>query len=75
MTKSYKPVDTSKKSNIKCEHCEYWNGKWDAQSFVNYSGDTCRCAESVKYGKTTNYWNRCKSFQWANKYVLSGGKS
>lgn len=47
-----KPIDRTKKSNIKCEHCMYWQ-----QS-------KCMSDYSDKYGKETNYWNRCKAFDW-----------
>ena len=42
-------VDTTKKSNRKCEHCEHWNKT------------TSACARS---GKIKNYWNCCKMFAW-----------
>lgn len=44
-----KPIDKSKKVNIKCEHCAYW---------------TCvqRCEISKM---ATMYWQRCKFFKWA----------
>lgn len=45
-------VDTSKKSNIKCEHCNCWNrGK-------------CNNECSPKWNTKVNYWNRCKEFDW-----------
>lgn len=45
-------VDKSKKSNIKCEHCEAFdNDKED--------GGWCCVLEKPK-----NYWNRCKNFIW-----------
>lgn len=45
-------VDTSKKSNIKCEHCDCWNrGK-------------CNNEYSPKWNTKVNYWNRCKEFDW-----------
>ena len=47
-------IDKTKKSNIKCEHCKYWkdkDGSWDVK----------KC-ELI--GKTKNYYNRCKSFEW-----------
>lgn len=42
-------VNRSKKSNIKCEHCQYWT-KFE---------DFCILLKEHK-----NYWNRCKSFKW-----------
>ena len=45
-----KPIDKSKKSNIKCEHCNNWDRKH------------CICTLT---NENKNYWNRCKSFEWA----------
>jgi len=50
-----RPVDTTKKSNIKCEHCQHWS-KWPS----------CKC--SVK-GTETHYYQRCKQFQWRSDLV------
>ncbi len=49
-----KTVDKSKKSNIKCEHCEHF-----AKSDFN-----CFC---ILTGKIMNYWNRCKNFKWSSR--------
>ena len=48
-----RPVDKTKKSNIKCEHCKHYGlaGK-------------CECKQSKNFGKLMNYWNRCKKFEW-----------
>ena len=47
-----RPIDKTKKSNIKCEHCANWN-----------------CCNGISYcsltANETNYWNRCKHFEWA----------
>lgn len=56
-------VDITKKSNIKCEHCRWFNGT--------------DCQEGGKYRKQTNYWNRCKRFKWrddilGNTAVMKG---
>ena len=45
-------IDTSKKSNIKCEHCDCWNGY------------KCHNEYSPKWNTQVNYWNRCKEFDW-----------
>ena len=54
-----RPVDKTKKSNIKCEHCEHWNHvkSWD-----------CFCEKDRSH--KANYWNRCKEFEWStdNEY-------
>ena len=44
-----KPVDRTKKSNIKCEHCKHWFKKWGL------------CTLTIEY---KNYWNLCKEFEW-----------
>ena len=46
-------VDKSKKSNIKCEHCEGWD--FDKKA----NNGWCCILE-----KENNYWNRCKNFMW-----------
>lgn len=57
-----RPIDRTKKSNIKCEHCKYWNHKVDNGNYINTK---CSCENSKKYGTQTKYWNRCKEFGWA----------
>jgi len=49
-------VDTTKKSNIKCEHCTF------------YATEQCKCTDSPHFGKV-HYWNRCKWFEWHPKYL------
>lgn len=49
-----RPVDKTKKSNIKCEHCRYVdkpNKPWEKYWCTLYQIDK-------------NYWNRCKKFEW-----------
>lgn len=46
-------VDKTKKSNIKCEHCEAWD--FDDEENRGW----CCIIEKEK-----NYWNRCKNFIW-----------
>jgi hypothetical protein len=48
-----RPVDTTKKSNIKCEHCKYW--KLDS---------ICDLSDTTK-----RYYNRCKYFEWKEEYI------
>lgn len=45
-----RPVDPTKYSNRKCEHCEFWGG-WD--------NPICRLSQKPK-----EYYNRCKNFIW-----------
>lgn len=56
-------VDTSKKSNIKCEHCEYWNER-------NQNDAICTNDKSQKCGTNTNYYNRCRAFSWSHSLNL-----
>ena len=55
-----RPVDKTKKSNIKCEHCAWWklceSNQWDNAK--------CSNSKSPKYDTETHYWNRCKAFGW-----------
>ena len=46
---------TANKKNIYCSHCEHCDF-----SFVH----NCRL-----HDMTTNYWQRCKDFQWNKKYT------
>ena len=48
-----RPVDKTKKSNIKCEHCKWWKK-------VDWNTNICEIKKAE-----TNYYNRCKSFEWA----------
>ena len=53
-------VDKSKKSNVKCEHCKHFKARLESY---------CDITKDEK-----NYWNRCKQFEWDEKYILVGGK-
>jgi len=44
-----KPVNRTKKSNIKCEHYKHWDRKLHMCALTN---------------EDKNYWNRCKRFEW-----------
>lgn len=46
-----RPIDKTKKSNIKCSHCTNWRCK----DYISY------CALTAS---KVNYWNRCKHFEW-----------
>ena len=52
-----RPIDKTKKSNIKCEHCKHY------QSVM---GQICS-GKCVASGKYKNYWNRCKQFEWRDQ--------
>ena len=49
-------VDTTKKSNRKCEHCKNWIDK-------NHCGLN---------GQPKNYWNCCKKFEWHPRHLVVG---
>lgn len=57
-----KPVDKTKKSNIKCEHCGYCSRNKNNDRFNEH---VLWCSINQK---EVNYWNRCKSFDWDIKY-------
>ena len=48
-----KPVDKTKKSNIKCEHCDHFAGM--GISKCDFTGEK-------KY-----YYQRCKKFEWSKR--------
>lgn len=54
-----RPLDKSKKSNIKCEHCLFYDKptQYDEKPW-------CCLHETEK-----NYWNRCKDFKWSERYA------
>lgn len=47
-----RPIDRTKKSNIKCEHCKHWNR------------DTQKCQVQDIYKA---YWCRCSGFEWPDE--------
>lgn len=49
-----RPIDKTKKSNIKCEHCLYYDKPTECWKKPH-------CCLHVK---EVNYWNRCKQFKW-----------
>jgi len=64
-----RPIDTTKKANIKCEHCEYYTPSWDkSRSNMKDDGD-CSNPDSPRFACCVNYWNRCKHFEWSTKLV------
>ena len=64
-----KPLDKTKSSNIKCEHCKYFDKEHTQPVFVlNHIEDWRICSLT---GKPKNYWNRCKWFDWADRYAAA----
>ena len=64
--KEPKPIDKTKKSNRRCINCEHYphNGLY----YSNKDVVDNKCAVS---GKSVDYWNCCKAFEWAKskRYV------
>ena len=56
-----KPVDKTKKSNIKCEHCKHF-----IKTPKYFMPEVYMCGIT---GEDKNYYNRCKHFEWADKYM------
>ena len=58
-----KPIDKTKKSNIKCDHCRF--SIIDKNATIAVDNSECTNSNSPKFGKgTISYWNRCKCFEW-----------
>lgn len=53
-----RPVDKSKKSNIKCEHCIWYMRPNSHEDMM------CLNEASPKHRQPIKYWNRCKEFAW-----------
>lgn len=62
-----RPIDKSKKSNIKCEYCG---------NFAEPNGNIYEDCKCLITGQKRNYWNRCKNFVWREdrQYVGEGEK-
>ena len=54
-----RPLDKTKKTNIKCEHCKY---------YANFPTMACDNRNSKLYGECRMYCNRCKFFEWHARY-------
>ncbi len=69
-----RPVYTTKKSNIKCEHCRYFERSTDdiyvtenpLTGTLTYHMPQSKC---LKSDIPKNYWNRCKQFEWREEYL------
>lgn len=57
-------IDKSKKSNIKCEHREYWSGYDESGRF-----SSCTITDEQK-----DYYQRCKQFDWKKDAVYTDSK-
>lgn len=61
-------IDKTKKSNIKCEHCGYFNREREVRLSPLDMANLCE-----KTGKPKHYWNRCKCFVWADEMTVNEG--
>ena len=55
-------IDRTKKSNIKCEHCEHFAK--DPNYLSRFENPIPFC---LLTGEDKNYWNRCKQFKWKER--------
>ena len=59
-----RPLNKDNPRNIKCEHCKHFA----------VSGETrwamiCKCQNSKWHNEKRMYWNRCKGFEWHERYA------
>ena len=54
-----RPIDKTKKSNIKCEHCKNY-------AYEDMHGKSIQAECSITH-ELKNYWNRCKQFEWSER--------
>lgn len=61
-----RPLDKTKKKNIKCEHCKYFvetnETPW------GFPIMKCNCQNGKWHNEERRYWNRCKCFEWHERY-------
>lgn len=51
-----RPIDKTKKSNRKCEHCAFW---------LRCGADfKCDNPESPKHNQMRHYYHQCRAFNW-----------
>lgn len=61
-------VDKTKKSNIKCEHCEFWRYLNLRPDPYAHEGFSCSNPDSPHYRTERDYYCRCKCFAWKERY-------
>lgn len=56
-----RPIDRTKKSNIKCEHCKYWDTTDTCASlgYCYFVGYMCS-----KHHEPKQYYQQCNEFEW-----------
>ena len=65
-----RPVNKNNPKNIKCEHCKHWDKEHKTtitmtNGYVHLPIDLPMCTVS---GDAKYYYNRCKNFEWAERY-------
>lgn len=63
-----RPLDKTKKTNIKCEHCKYFVETNQRTPYAHLPIMACDNRDSKWYGERRMYWNRCKFFEWHERY-------
>ena len=63
-----RPLDKYKKSNIKCEHCDFWEPSEEIIQNFGYTDNVCTNNSSKFYLCPRDYYNRCMCFEWAERY-------
>lgn len=56
-----RPVDKTNKKNVYCSHCKFY--------FYDKVKNRCVCVANKR--ESINYWNRCKDFEWHEKYEVT----
>lgn len=58
-------VDTTKNSNVRCEHCKYWQS-W---AWIRLDEKCNRCAMCGKHKEVKKDYNRCSDFEWRKELL------
>ncbi len=61
-----KSVNVNKRTNIKCEHCAYY----ELEERLPGRGSIGNCKFNDK-SKRVKYYQRCKHFNWSANYLIS----
>ena len=61
-----RPLNKNNPRNIKCEHCEHFAES--SETRWGYPIMKCKCQNSKWHNEERCYWNRCKCFEWHERY-------
>lgn len=64
-----RPIDKTKKTNIKCEHCKHFVETDRKTPYAQLPIMACDNRDSKWYGDCRMYWNRCQFFEWHERYA------